>query len=172
MLSEKLNNIIRDVPDFPKPGILFKDITPIFHNAELCHEITNALSEVALKRKIDAIAGIESRGFFFGFTVAQKLNIPFVPIRKAGKLPYKTDSCEYNLEYGTAKIEMHIDAIKAGWKVMIHDDLLATGGTVNAATELVKKQKGIVDCYSFLVELSFLNGRKNLNGDILSLITF
>ena len=172
MLSEKLHKIIRDVPDFPKPGILFKDITPIFNNAELCHEITNALSEEAQKRKIDAIVGIESRGFFFGFTTAQKLDIPFIPIRKAGKLPYKTDSCEYNLEYGTAKIEMHTDAIQPGWKIMIHDDLLATGGTVNAASELVKKQKGMVDCYSFLVELSFLNGRKRLNGDILSLITF
>ena len=172
MLSDKLNKTIRDVPDFPKPGIIFKDITPIFHNVDLCHEITDTLAEEALKRGINAIVGIESRGFFFGFTTAQKLNIPFVPIRKAGKLPYQTDSCEYQLEYGTAKIEMHIDALMPGWKVMIHDDLLATGGTVSAAAELVKKQKGIVDCYSFLVELSFLNGRKKLDGNVFSLISF
>lgn len=175
MLADRLDKAIRNVPDFPKPGILFKDITPIFLDPVLCHDITREFAEKVKGRGIDAIVGIESRGFFFGFGLAQKLNIPFVPIRKAGKLPYKTDSFEYSLEYGTAKIEMHVDAIKAGWKVMIHDDLLATGGTAAAAAELVKKQNGIVDCYSFIVELSFLHGRsalKNHASETISLISF
>lgn len=159
MLTEKLKNAIRDVKDFPKPGIVFKDITPIFLDAELCTQITDEIVRQLSNSKIDAIAGVESRGFFFGFLAANKMGIPFIPIRKAGKLPYKTHCVEYALEYGTAKIEMHTDAIKPGWKVAIHDDLLATGGTANAAAQLITQQGGIVDCYSFVVDLTFLGGK-------------
>src|ERR1035437_2071211 len=151
MLEKKLNSIIRNVLDFPTKGIMFKDITPIFHDAKVCTEIVDEFARRMQGKEIDAIVGVESRGFFFGFLLANRLQIPFVPVRKAGKLPYTTDRFEYSLEYGTAKIEMHTDAISPGWNVMIHDALLATGGTACAAAELVQKQKGIVSCYSFLV---------------------
>ncbi|MEL6719232.1 MAG: adenine phosphoribosyltransferase [Bacteroidota bacterium] len=158
-ISEELKQIIRDIPNFPKEDILFKDITPIFAKAELCRKITD---RIALNfPDVDAIAGIESRGFFWGMSVAQKLNIPFVPIRKAGKLPYTTLSESYTLEYGMATIEIHQDAIEPDWKVLIHDDLLATGGTALAAAKLVG-QLGKVAGFSFLVELGFLNGRAKL----------
>lgn len=125
--------------------------------------------------KIDAIAGIESRGFLFGFLLAQKLRVPFIPVRKAGKLPYQTIAYTYNLEYGTATIEVHTDALKPGDNVLIHDDLLATGGTAIAAAELVKQLGGIVAGYSFIVELEFLNGRENLvhyTDNVVSLVGF
>jgi len=150
------------MPDFPKPGILFKDITPIFMQPALCDDITNAFCEPFMSIKPDAILGIESRGFLFGMLMAQKLNIPFVLVRKAGKLPYKTISQEYSLEYGTAKIEMHEDALKKGWNVVIHDDLLATGGTAGAAADLVKKCGANVTSFTFVVELDFLKGREKL----------
>ncbi len=174
-LQQSLNKIIRDVPNFPKEGILFKDITPIFANPQLCKQITEELAQQFGKLQIDAIVGIESRGFFFGFTLANFLNIPFIPIRKAGKLPYHTIKEDYKLEYGTASIEMHSDVIKHGMNVLIHDDLLATGGTASAAARLVKKQSANVCAYSFLVELTFLNGRNVLNKEcdnIHSLISF
>jgi adenine phosphoribosyltransferase len=152
---------IRDVPDFPKPGIIFKDITPIFYNQLLCNQIVkefiNELTQIP-----DAIVGIESRGFLFGFLVANKLNIPFVLVRKAGKLPYKTVSYEYDLEYGSSKIEMHEDALKKGWKVIVHDDLLATGGTAEAAAQLVKKLGAEVLGFNFVVSLNFLSGKQKL----------
>lgn len=175
MLKNKLDAAIRNVPDFPKPGIMFKDITPLFLDPVLCLEVTEFFKNELQSYKLDAIVGIESRGFFFGFAIAQALGIPFIPVRKAGKLPYKTDAVEYALEYGTAKIEMHIDTVKPGWNVMIHDDLLATGGTAAAAAELIKKQKGNVACYTFLVELAFLNGRNALekhSSKIISAITY
>jgi len=128
-LEQNIKSAIRDVPDFPKLGIMFKDITPIFENQELCSQIVDGFINSMNGNKPDAIVGIESRGFLFGLLLANKLNVPFVLIRKAGKLPYKTVSFEYNLEYGSAKIEMHEDSIKKNWKVLIHDDLLATGGT-------------------------------------------
>lgn len=161
-MQEKLKSIIRDVPDFPKPGILFKDITPIMMNAELSNEIVDHLADLYKNTDITAVAGIESRGFLFGYPLAMRLGIPFVLIRKKGKLPYDKISCEYELEYGSATIEIHTDAIKNGDRVLIHDDLLATGGSAEAAARLIKKAGGEVHGFDFLVELEFLNGRKKL----------
>lgn len=163
MLQTRVKQAIRDVPDFPKPGILFKDITPILLDNKLSAEISEALAAHVSDWKVDAIVGVESRGFFFGMMMAQVLNVPFIPIRKAGKLPYKTISHQYELEYGTATVEMHIDVIKPGWNVLIHDDLLATGGTACAAAELIQKQTGTVAGYAFLVTLDFLNGKEALD---------
>ena len=160
-LEQAIKQSIRDVPDFPKPGILFKDITPIFYNQQLCSQIVDGFINL-MNVKPDAIIGIESRGFLFGFLMANKLNIPFVLIRKSGKLPYKTVSYEYQLEYGSSKMEIHEDALKKNWKVMIHDDLLATGGTAAAAAELVKKLGAEVLGFNFVVGLEFLNGRDKL----------
>jgi adenine phosphoribosyltransferase len=162
MLEQEIKNVIRDVPNFPKEGIIFKDITPILLQPALCDKITMAIAENAQLFKLDAVLGIESRGFLFGMTVARLLNVPFIPIRKAGKLPYHTIREEYDLEYGSAAIEMHSDALKKGARVMIHDDLLATGGTAVAACKLVEKAGGKVACFSFLVSLDFLNGKDKL----------
>lgn len=174
MLEHKLRSVIRDVPDFPKPGILFKDITPILHQPQLCNDIVNAFAEKLSGQKIDAVVGIESRGFLFGFALANKLNIPFVLVRKAGKLPYKKVAVEYDLEYGSAKIEMHEEEIQKGWNVLIHDDLLATGGTAEAAARLIQMQGANVAGFAFLVELTFLNGRGRLAtfSDSLSLVKY
>jgi len=162
MISSKLVEAIRDVPDFPKPGILFKDITPILLDAQLTREVVNKMVSQVSALNLDAIVGIESRGFWFGIMLANKLDIPFIPIRKKGKLPYKTVSYSYDLEYGSAEIEMHKEAIKDGWNVLVHDDLLATGGTACASAELIKLQKGNVAGFSFVVDLSFLNGEEEL----------
>jgi len=163
--QDKLKAYIRDVPNFPKEGIIFKDITPVLANAELCSDIIDNLCEeyYSYTKKIDAIAGVESRGFFFGFLLANKLGVPFIPIRKPGKLPFKTVSIEYALEYGTGKIEMNADAITAGMNVLIHDDLLATGGTAAAAAELIKQQGGLIAGFGFIITLSFLNGYEVLS---------
>ncbi len=155
---EKVKGIIRDVPNFPKPGILFKDITPLLADSQLVHEVMRELVADFKHQGFDAIAGIESRGFIFGSLLAYELQIPFVPIRKSGKLPYKTLSESYNLEYGQATIEIHEDAIKPGSKVLIHDDLLATGGTAAAAARLVNKLGARAEAFSFLINLSFLKG--------------
>ncbi|MES2418473.1 MAG: adenine phosphoribosyltransferase [Bacteroidota bacterium] len=163
MLATKIKQTLRDVHDFPKPGIVFKDITPILKDAVLCSEITAALALQLKDLKIDVVAGIESRGFLFGLALAQALNVPFVPIRKAGKLPYKTIQQSYNLEYGSATLEVHEDAFEPGQQVLIHDDLLATGGTVVAASLLVQQLKAEIAGYSFLISLDFLNGRERLN---------
>lgn len=174
-VKEKVKAAIRDVADFPKPGILFKDITPILEDAELCKEITLELAKPFESSKPDAIVGVESRGFLFGMLMAQHFNIPFIPVRKAGKLPYQTVSFSYDLEYGSATIEMHVDSIKPNWKVLVHDDLLATGGTAAAAAELIIKQKANVCGFSFLVELEFLNGKNALakyHSDIESIVSF
>ncbi|XOV94742.1 MAG: adenine phosphoribosyltransferase [Bacteroidota bacterium] len=165
LLASKLKEAIRDVPDFPQPGILFKDITPILANPELSLQVSKAFYEYWKNKNINTLVGIESRGFIYGLQLAQQLGIPFIPVRKAGKLPYKTVRHAYDLEYGSAEIEMHEDAIKPGNKVLIHDDLLATGGTAQAAAELVKKMGGKVAGYSFLIELTFLNGKQKLVGD-------
>lgn len=175
ILEQEIKNVIRDVPDFPKPGIIFKDITPILQQPALCEKITMAIAENANAHQVDAVLGIESRGFLFGMTVARLLNVPFIPIRKAGKLPYTTIREEYDLEYGSAVIEMHSDALKKGAKVMIHDDLLATGGTAVAACKLVEKAGGSVACFSFLVSLDFLNGKDRLkpySEEIFSLVNY
>ena len=161
-IEQRIKDVIRDVPNFPKEGIIFKDITPIMKDPALCKDIIEKLKVQLKDIKIDAIAGIESRGFLFGLPLAMALNVPFVMIRKKGRLPYKTVSHKYDLEYGNAEIEMHIDAISNGDNVLIHDDLLATGGTALAAAELIKQSGGIVSGFNFLVELSFLEGRSVL----------
>ena len=150
------------VKDCPKPGIIFKDITPVLADTGLRKEIVNALIQQFSTQKIDAIASTEARGFIFGSILAYELGCPFILIRKAGKLPYQTRSQEYNLEYGTAKVEMHIDAVEPGWRVLVHDDLLATGGTAGAAAELIQRANGIVAGFSFIINLSFLPGAENL----------
>jgi adenine phosphoribosyltransferase len=162
MIEAKIKQTLRDVIDFPKPGIVFKDITPVLKDPELCREITEALKEQLAGIQIDVVAGIESRGFLFGLALAQALNVPFVPIRKAGKLPYKTIQQSYDLEYGSATLEVHEDAFSAGQNILIHDDLLATGGTVVAASKLVEQMEAKVVAYSFLISLDFLNGRDRL----------
>jgi adenine phosphoribosyltransferase len=162
IIESKIKSTVRDVPDFPKQGIIFKDITPILKDPILCQEITAALAGRLKDLDIDVVAGIESRGFLFGPALAQLLNVPFVPIRKAGKLPYKTVQQSYDLEYGTATIEVHEDALLKGQHVLIHDDLLATGGTVVAASELVKQLGAEVTGYSFIIALEFLNGKARL----------
>ncbi len=175
MIEEKLKAAIRDVQDFPKPGILFKDITPILQDPALCREIVNELIRRMDGIKVDAIVGIESRGFFFGLLLAEQLNVPFIPVRKQGKLPYKTNSFSYDLEYGKATVEMHIDSVKPGWNVLVHDDLLATGGTASAAAELVKMQGGTIAAFAFIVGLDFLDGEEKLaaySKNIISLVHF
>lgn len=174
-LEQRLNTTIRDIPDFPKPGILFKDITPILEDAVLSKDIVAHFVEILKPLKLDAIVGVESRGFLFGMPIAIALQIPFITVRKKGKLPYKTISYKYDLEYGSAEVEMHIDSIKKDWRVLVHDDLLATGGTATAAAELIKMQGANVAGFAFLVELSFLAGRqklKNYNENILNLVAF
>ena len=157
-IEERVKTAIRDVPDFPKPGIMFKDITPILQDAGLCRDIVKHMSDMFRNDNIQGIAGIESRGFIFGQALAMEMNVPFIPIRKKGKLPYHKVSYSYDLEYGSAEIEMHIDAVSEGQRVLVHDDLLATGGTAAAASELIVGQKAVVAGFNFIVDLSFLNG--------------
>lgn len=162
MIENKIKDVIRDIPDFPKPGIIFKDITPIMMNPELSEEIIQHLVNLFKDQKIDKIAGIESRGFLLGYPLAVRLGLPFIMIRKIGKLPYDKVSYSYDLEYGSSTIEMHTDAVKPGERVLIHDDLLATGGSAAAAAELIKMCGGEVAGFNFLVNLSFLNGEEKL----------
>lgn len=162
-IEERVKNCIRDVADFPKPGIIFKDITPIMQDFQLCKDIVEDSCTKLASLKIEGIAGIESRGFLIGLPLAMALKVPFILIRKKGKLPYKTVSHSYNLEYGSAEIEMHIDAVKPGQRILIHDDLLATGGSASAAAELINKQMATVVGFNFLVELSFLKGREMIS---------
>ena len=162
MIEEKLKAAIRDVPDFPKEGIVFKDITPIMMDAKLSEEVLNHLVNEYKDKGLTKIAGIESRGFLFGYPLAMRLGLPFVLVRKAGKLPYHKISHSYDLEYGSATIEVHTDAISAGDKVLVHDDLLATGGSAGAAAELIQKCGGEVAGFSFLVGLEFLDGESKL----------
>jgi adenine phosphoribosyltransferase len=161
-LEDKVKSIVRDVKDFPKPGILFKDITPLLTKPDLVKEIAVEIARQFKDEKIDAIAAVEARGFIFGSILAQELKCAFIPMRKSGKLPYKTLKQEYALEYGTASVEVHVDAIEPGWKVLVHDDLLATGGTAGAAANLVKKLGGELTGFSFLINLSFLSGEESL----------
>src|SRR5690349_4628830 len=155
MLADEIKKSIRDVQNYPKPGIVFKDITPIFNDPALVRKIVKALAEEYGNQKIDAIASVEARGFIFGSVLANEIGCRFIPIRKAGKLPYKTRSQSYALEYGTATIEIHDDAIVPGWRVLVHDDLLATGGTAAATADLIESLDGILAGFSFLVNLSF-----------------
>jgi len=153
---------IRDIPDFPKPGIVFKDITPLLSDPEAFKRVLDLLVERYSGRSLDRIVGIESRGFIFGAALADRLGVGFVPVRKPGKLPYRTVKEEYSLEYGTDAIEIHEDAVPEGGAVLIVDDLLATGGTAAAAVSLVRKIGGEIVEVAFVVELGFLKGREKL----------
>lgn len=165
--------LIRDIPDFPQPGIIFKDITPVLQHPEAFSQVIGQMADYARSKKPDVIIGIESRGFILGAPVALALDKGFVPVRKIGKLPHETIQCEYALEYGTAAVEMHKDAVAPGQRVIIVDDLLATGGTAAAAARLVEELGGQVAGFVFLIELSFLNGRSQLPAyDVKSLIIY
>ena len=162
---DDLAGLIRDIPDFPEPGILFKDITPLLADPAGLDATMSVLADPWRESQVDAVVGIEARGFILGAAVARELGVGFVPIRKAGKLPGATIRQEYGLEYGTDTIEMHDDAVAAGDRILILDDVLATGGTAAAAGQMVTGQGGVVVGYSFLIELLFLNGRDRLGDE-------
>ena len=161
---KEIESAIRNVPDFPKPGIQFKDITPVLADARLFTGVIDLLTEGFKPGSVDAVVGIDARGFIFAAAAAMKLHAGFVPVRKKGKLPYQTHEEDYALEYGSATVAMHVDALKPGARVLLIDDLLATGGTAAAATSLVKKLGAQIVEISFVIELKFLNGRQKLNG--------
>lgn len=163
-MAVDLKDYIASIPDFPAEGIMFRDITPMLQNAEAFHEAIAKLAEYARGVEADLIVGPESRGFIFGCPTAYKLGIGFVPVRKPGKLPRKTISCKYDLEYGSNELFMHVDAIKPGQRVVIIDDLLATGGTAKSAAQMVEKLGGIVAGFAFIIELTGLPGRETLKG--------
>ena len=168
-----LKALVRDVPDFPKKGILFKDITPLLADPRGLMIVLDAFAEAFVGEHLDAIVGIESRGFIFGGALAARLNCSFVPVRKPGKLPAAVDRVTYELEYGEGMLEMHKDSVREGSNVLVVDDLLATGGTAGAAAELVRRQGGHVVRYAFVIELAFLGGReKLLPTPVASLITY
>jgi len=164
---------IRDIHDFPKQGVVFKDITPLLNNAKILNAASNALFDLVKDKKIDKVVGLESRGFFFAPLLATKLAAGFVPIRKSGKLPYEVLKKSFSLEYGTDTLEIHKDSIVPGEKILLHDDVLATGGTAKAACELIRQLGGeIVQC-NFLIELDFLKGRALLKDlDVVSLLHY
>lgn len=173
-LIEKLKKTIQNIPDFPLEGIQFKDITPIFLDPKLYEEVIADLAKFS-KGKVDVVCGIESRGYLFGIAIAVALEVPFVLIRKKGKLPPPFVSEKYALEYGTAEIEMKTDQLKPGQRVLIHDDLLATGGTTEAAAKLVEKQGAKATQFSFLIGLKDLNGEKKLeqfNAEVYSILNY
>jgi adenine phosphoribosyltransferase len=172
-MHDHLKAAIRDVPDFPIKGILFKDITPVLQDGKLFRAAVDAIADRHKGKKVDAVIGIDARGFIFAGAVAYKLGVGMIPIRKKGKLPWKTVVTSYTLEYGSETSEMHIDAVKKGDNVIIVDDLLATGGTAMAACNLVKQLGGTVTEVDFLIELSFLKGRDRLKGHkVFSIITY
>lgn len=172
-IENELKKFIRDVPDFPKKGIIFKDITPLLADSTALAKAVKALADNYRNKGITKVLGVESRGFLFAAPIAMELGAGVVPVRKKGKLPYDKISAEYALEYGTDSLEMHSDAITAGEKVIVIDDLLATGGTCAAVCEMVKKLKGQVLGIGLLIELTFLNGRDKLKGhDLFSLIKY
>jgi adenine phosphoribosyltransferase len=171
--TKDLTSKIRDIPDFPKPGILFKDITTLLRDGESFRASIDGLMDKIGKRDVDVVVGMESRGFIFGAPIAYKLGVGFVPVRKLGKLPADVVSVEYDLEYGSATLEMHKDALAPGAKVLIVDDLLATGGTVAGTIELVKQLRGEIVACAFLIELTALKGRDKLKGfDVVTLISY
>jgi adenine phosphoribosyltransferase len=168
-----LHPYIRDIPDFPKPGILFKDITPLLAAPAAFQFVIDQFVERYRGARLDAVAAAEARGFLFAAPLALALKLPMVPLRKPGKLPYQTVALSYQLEYGTAELQMHIDAVKRGSRVLMIDDLLATGGTAKAGCELIEKAGGIITGCAFLVELCFLEGRKKLAPlEVFSLIQY
>jgi adenine phosphoribosyltransferase len=160
-----LKNYIRDIQGFPKEGILFKDITPLLFDPKARNKCLKILVSTLKDKKIDKVIGVESRGFFFGMLITQELNVGFIPVRKPNKLPYKTISATYDLEYGIDTLEIHIDAIQKGDRILIHDDVLATGGTIKAVCELVERLGGVIVQCNFLMELSFLKGREKIKGN-------
>jgi adenine phosphoribosyltransferase len=169
----RIRELIRDVPDFPKPGIVFKDITPLLGDAAAFAATADLLAEAYRGRGVTAVVGMESRGFIFGVPVAERLGVGFVPVRKPGKLPAETLSEEYALEYGTDKLEMHRDAVGAGDKVLIVDDLLATGGTAAATAKMIGRTGADICGVAFVIELGFLGGRAKLDGlDVSSLVVY
>lgn len=163
MIDQQLKQYIREINDFPKKGISFKDITPLFKAPSVSNFILDSFVNQLSTFKVDAVVGIESRGFIYAFALANRLKVPFIPIRKKGKLPFSTISQDYELEYGNETLEIHTDAIKKEWNVVVHDDLLATGGTAEASAKLIEKLDAKVCAFTFVVELSFLNGTKTLN---------
>lgn len=171
--SPRLEDLIRDVPDFPKPGIIFKDIMPLLADAAALRETVSQLADWARPLRPDIVLGAEARGFILGTPLAYELGCGFVAARKPGKLPYTTVSAKYALEYGFDSLEVHVDAIRPGQRVLICDDLLATGGTSKAKIELVERLDGIVAGLGFVIELEFLSGRERLEGyDVKSLVTY
>ncbi len=172
-LSTRIAAAIRDVPDFPKPGILFKDITPLLADPALMTAITERFADRWRDRGVDAIVGMESRGFLFGMPLAMAMGLPFVPARKPGKLPYHRISESYALEYGTATLELHVDALRPGQRALIIDDLIATGGTAVATARLVEQLGAVVAGFGFVIELGFLDGRKALGAyDVDSIVHY
>lgn len=171
---ERLRSTIRDVPDFPKPGILFKDITPVLADAELLRLAIEGMAEIFAGQKVDKVVGIDARGFIFGAMIAQRLGAGFIPVRKKGKLPWKTRGVDYSLEYGTNSVEMHVDALAPGERVVLADDLLATGGTAGAALRLIQDTGAELLGSVFFIELAFLEGRSRLTGTgpVHALITY
>jgi adenine phosphoribosyltransferase len=168
-----LKSYIRDVPDFPIPGVLFRDITPLLRSPAALRYTIDEFTRICRDRAIDAVVGIESRGFLFGAPLSYNLGIPFVPVRKPGKLPAARMSIEYSLEYGTNQLDIHQDALTPGQRVVIVDDLLATGGTAHATAKLVELIGGQVESFLFVIELLFLEGRKQLESyDITTLISY
>jgi adenine phosphoribosyltransferase len=168
-----LTSYIRDIPDFPKPGIVFKDITPLLADPDAFAESIRLLCDHYKGQSIDAVAAAEARGFLFAAPMALIMKRPLIPLRKPGKLPHRTYSLKYELEYGTAELQVHIDGVGAGQRVLLVDDLLATGGTMEAGCQLIEKAGGVVAGCAFLVELSFLNGRAKLHRhEVFSLIQF
>lgn len=161
-LESRLKATLRDVPDFPKPGILFKDITPVLSSARLMGEVTEHFASAWRGKGVDAIVGMESRGFLFGMPLAMAMGVPFVPARKPGKLPYHKVSESYALEYGEATLELHVDALQPGQNALVIDDLIATGGTALATAKLVERLGARVCGFAFVIELGFLDGRKVL----------
>jgi adenine phosphoribosyltransferase len=169
----ELDNYIRHIPGFPKEGILFHDIMPLLQNAEALHYTVDKLADFARKREVDLVLGAEARGFILGAAMAYALRVGFAAARKPGKLPWTVSRCEYDLEYGTDALEIHADAIKPGQRVLIHDDLLATGGTAKAKIELVEQAGGVVAGLAFLIELTELHGREKLEGyELFSLLQY
>lgn len=170
---EDLKRKIRDVPDFPKPGILFKDITPLLADVRSFQRVIDLLAKRYADKAIDYVVGVESRGFIFASALAYRIDAGFIPVRKRGKLPYKTEKVEYALEYGTDSVEIHSDAVHQGSRVLVVDDLLATGGTAKATCDLVEKTGGcVVEC-AFVIELGFLKGREKMKGrEVFSLIQY
>lgn len=172
-LQERLKELVRNVPDYPKPGVIFKDITPLLKDGLAFEAVVGAIAQHYRDQQIDYVVGIESRGFIFGAAVATALRAGFIPVRKPGKLPHHTHRCEYALEYGTDTLEIHQDAVEPGKRVLIIDDVLATGGTASASVELVQCTGGVVVGLAFLIELDFLRGRDKLPGlDVCSILRY